>query len=92
MATFDNRITRKICGYFFLNIFISGFEVPVKKIKQLFFHHILYDNNKGIIPEVGLVPEAKPRDTNNQVVLFSLSILDREHILMARSVAESPNI
>ena len=77
MATFDNRITSKICGYFFLNIF---------------FHHILYDNNKGIIPEVGLVLEAKPRDTNNQVVLFSLSILDREHILMARSVAESPNI
>ena len=45
-----------------------------------------------MIPEVGLVPEAKPRDTNNQVVLFSLSILDREHILMARSVAEGPNI
>ena len=35
MTTFDNRITRKICGYFFLNIFISGFEVPVKKIKQI---------------------------------------------------------
>ena len=45
-----------------------------------------------MIPEVGLVPEAKPRDTNNQVVLFSLSMLDREHILMARSVAEGPNI
>ena len=29
--------------------------------------------NEGIIPEVKLVPEAKPRDTNDQVVLFQLS-------------------
>ena len=48
-------------------------------------------NTKGIIPEVKLVPEAKPRDTNNQVVLFPLSILGCKHILMAQSMAESPN-
>ena len=33
--------------------------------------------NKGIIPEVKLVPEAKLRDTNDQMVLFPLSILGR---------------
>ena len=49
-------------------------------------------NNKGIIPKVKLVPEAKPRDTNNQVVLFPLSILGRKHILMAKSLAKGPNI
>ena len=45
-------------------------------------------NNKGIIPKVKLVPEAKPRDTNDRVVLFPLSILGRKHILKARSMAE----
>ena len=29
--------------------------------------------NKGIIPEVKLVSEAKPKDTNDKVVLFPLS-------------------
>ena len=47
--------------------------------------------NIGIIPEVKLVPEAQPRDTNGRVVLFPLSTLGRKHILMARSLAEGPN-
>ena len=47
--------------------------------------------NKGIIPEVKSVPEAQPRDTNDQGVLFPLSTLGRKHILMARSMAEVPN-
>ena len=47
--------------------------------------------NKGIIPEVKLVPEAQPRDTNNRVVLFLLDTLGRKHILMARSITEGPN-
>ena len=47
---------------------------------------------KGIIPEVKLVPEAKPRDTNDRVVLFPLSILGLKHILMAQNIAEGPNI
>ena len=33
--------------------------------------------NEGIIPEVKLVPKAQPRDTNNQVVLFPLSMIGR---------------
>ena len=41
------------------------------------------DAYKEIIPKVKLVPEAKPRDTNNWVALFPLSILGRKHILMA---------
>ena len=45
----------------------------------------------GIIPEVKLVPEAQPRDTNNRGVLFLLSMLGRNHILMAQSEAEGPN-
>ena len=49
------------------------------------------DDNIGIIPEVKLVPEAQPRDTNGRVVLFPLSTLGRKHILMARSIAEGPN-
>ena len=48
--------------------------------------------NEGIIPEVKLVPKAQPRDTNDQVVLFPLSMIGRNHILMARSMAEGPNI
>ena len=48
--------------------------------------------SKGIIPEVKLAPEANPRDTNNQEVLFPLSILGREHILMDRCMAEGTNI
>ena len=47
--------------------------------------------NIGIIHEVKLVPEAQPRDTNDQGVLFPLSTLGRKHILMARSMAEVPN-
>ena len=38
------------------------------------------------------MPEAKPRDTNNWMVLFPLSILGRKNILMARSIAEGTNI
>ena len=37
------------------------------------------------------MPEVQPRDTNDRVVLFPLSMLGRKHILMARSVAEGPN-
>ena len=48
--------------------------------------------NKGIMPEVKLVPEAKPRHTNGQVVLFPLSILGSKLLLMARSMAEGLNI
>ena len=47
--------------------------------------------NKGIIPEVKLVPEAQPRDTNNRGVLFPLATIGCKHILMARSIAEGPN-
>ena len=47
-------------------------------------------DNKGIIPEVKLVPEAKLRDTNTCEVLFPLSILGCKHILMAQSIAEGP--
>ena len=47
--------------------------------------------NNGIIPEIKLEPEAKPKDTNGRVVLFPLSILGRKHILMAWSIAESPD-
>ena len=50
------------------------------------------NTNKGIIPEVKLVPEEKPRDTNGRIVLFLLYILGCKHILMARSMAEGPNI
>ena len=49
------------------------------------------DDDKEIIPEVKLVPEAQPRDTNNRGVLSLLSTLGRKHILMARSIAEGPN-
>ena len=42
-----------------------------------------FQNNKGIIPKVKLVPEAKPRDTNDRVVLFPLSILGSEYFMMA---------
>ena len=45
----------------------------------------------GIIPEVKLVPEAQPRDTNGRVVLFLLYTLGHKHILMTRSLAEGPN-
>ena len=48
--------------------------------------------NEGIIPEVKLVPKAQPRDTNDQVVLFPLSMIGRKHILIARSMAEGPSI
>ena len=48
--------------------------------------------NMGIIPEVKLVPEAKPRNTNGRVVLFPLSILGPKHVLMARGMAEGHNI
>ena len=48
--------------------------------------------NKGVILEVKLMPEAKPRDTNGWVVLFPLSILGRKHILMAQSLAKGLNI
>ena len=48
-------------------------------------NHILHStDDKGIIPNVKLVTEAK-------VVLFPSSILGRKHILMAQSMAESPN-
>ena len=42
-----------------------------------------FQNNKGIIPKVKLVPEAKPRDTNDRVVLLPLSILGSEYFMMA---------
>jgi len=45
----------------------------------------------GIIPKVKSVPEAQPRDTNDQGVLSLLMTVGRKHILMARSVAEGPN-
>ena len=48
--------------------------------------------DKGLILEVKLVPEAKPRDTNDLVVLFPLSILDSKHFMMAQCMSESPNI
>ena len=38
------------------------------------FEKIVLVIDKGIIPEVKLVPEAKLRDTNVRVVLFPLSI------------------
>ena len=44
----------------------------------------------GIITEVKLEPESQPRDSNNRVVLFSLSTLGRKHIQMVRSIAEDP--
>ena len=47
--------------------------------------------NKGIVPEVKLVPEAQLRDTNNREVLFPLATMGRKHILIARSIAEGPN-
>ena len=49
-------------------------------------------SNKEIIPEGKLVPEAQPRDTNNQRILSALATVGRKHILMARSIAEGPNI
>ena len=52
---------------------------------------ILEHSNKEIIPEVKLVPEAQPRDTNGRIVLFPLSTLGRKHLLMALSFAEGPN-
>ena len=56
-------------------------------------NHILHStDDKGIIPNVKLVTEAKPRDAKRQVVLFPSSILGRKHILMAQSMAEVPNI
>ena len=51
-----------------------------------------FQNNKGIIPKVKLVPEAKPRDTNDRVVLFPLSILGSEYFMMALCITEGPNI
>ena len=60
-----------------------------QKIKATVINWLLC--NIGIIPEVKLVPEAQPRDTNGRVVLFPLSTLGRKHILMAQSVAEGPN-
>ena len=50
-------------------------------------HHI----NKGIIPEVRLVPEAQPKDTNHIVVVFPLATMRHEHIMMTRGKAEGPN-
>ena len=35
------------------------------------------------MPELKLEPEAQPRDSNDQVVLFLFSILGRKYILMA---------
>ena len=46
----------------------------------------------GIIPKVKLVPEAQPRDTNDRGVLSLLMNVGRKHILMARSIAEGPNL
>ena len=51
----------------------------------------VYLDNMGIIPEVKLVPQAQPRDTNGRVVLFLLSTRGRKHILMSRSLTEGPN-
>ena len=51
-----------------------------------------FQNNKGIIPKVKLVPEAKPRDTKDRLVLFPLSILGSKHFMMAQCMAEGPNI
>ena len=48
-------------------------------------------SNKGIIPEVTLVPEAQPRRTKNREVLFPLATMGHKHILMGRSEAEGPN-
>ena len=48
-------------------------------------------NNNEIIPEVKLVPQAQPRDTNNRGVLSPLATLGRKQILMARSIAEGPD-
>ena len=50
-------------------------------------HHI----NKGIIPEVRLVPEAQPKDTNHIVVVFPLATMRHEHIMMTRGKAKGPN-
>ena len=47
--------------------------------------------NKKIIPEVKLVPEAQPRDTNNRRILSALVAIGRKHNLMTRSVAEGTN-
>ena len=47
--------------------------------------------NKEIIPEVKLVPEGQPRDTNNRRILSALAAIGRKHILMAQSIAEGPN-
>ena len=43
------------------------------------------------MPMVELGPEAQLKDTNNRVVIFLLKSLGRNHILMARSIAEGPN-
>ena len=37
------------------------------------------------------MPEAQPRDTNNQRILSALAAIDRKHIMMAQSVAKDSN-
>ena len=46
----------------------------------------------GIIPKVKFVPEAQLMDTNDQGVLSLLMTVGRKHILMARSIAEGPQL
>jgi len=38
-----------------------------------------------------LVQEVQQRDSNNQMILFLLSDVGRNHILMARILAKGPN-
>ena len=79
----------KQLGY--INAIPSSIIVSARN-RQYHIVTLSFQNNKGIIPKVKLVPEAKPRDTNNQVVLFPLSILGSKHFMMAQCMSESPNI
>ena len=51
----------------------------------------LIDANKEIIPELMIVPETQPRDTNNRWILSALAATGRKHILMVQSIADGPN-
>ena len=73
--------------------FASGTNFTSGIIPLLYYKYIylLCYSTKVIIPEVKLVPEAKPRDNNNRGVLSALATIGPKHILMARSIAEGPN-
>ena len=68
---------------------IHSIILPIKA-NDIVFALYLYAN-KEIIPEVKLVPEAQPRDTNNRGILSALASVGRKHILMARSIAKGPS-